>query len=66
MVAGDLGSMLTVAAAFSYRPFILGWVIVSVVASLLLGRVMSAGTRSARVRRARRRHAAAHPDLRTR
>ncbi len=57
MVAGDLASMLTVAAGVSYRPFILGWVIVSIAASLLLGRVMSAGTRSARVKRPRRGHA---------
>ena len=65
MLAGVLGSMLTVMTGVTYRPFIIGWVIVSLAASLLLGRAMTAGSRPARVKRTRRRHAAPS-DLRTR
>lgn len=65
MVAGQLGSILTVMAGVSYRPVIIGWLVVSVAASLLLGRAMSAGARPARLKRARRDHPVP-PDLRAR
>ena len=64
MVVGELG-LLAVITGLSYRPVLIGWVVVSLAASLLLGRAMSAGTRPARARRTRRRPTAP-PDLRAR